>query len=61
MELVYIILYGAFCLLVAYAGKHVRIGFFGLLILSIFLTPLAVAILVFILEPRRSRIKKKGK
>jgi len=61
MGLVYIIVYATFCILVAYAGRHVRIGFFGMLFLSVLLTPLAMAILVFLMELRRSSLKKKNK
>lgn len=44
--------YLAFCLLVAFSGRKVRIGFWGVLVLSILITPLIAAILIVILRPK---------
>ena len=54
-RLVVILIYLFFCWLVAYGGKHTRLGFYGVLIVSIFLTPLVVAIFIVLFQPRRRR------
>lgn len=58
MNIILIITYIVFCLLVAIAGRKTRIGFFGILACSIFMTPLVVAILVVLFQPK-SKPKKK--
>lgn len=57
MGLVFIVIYVTFCLLVAWAGKHTRLGFTGAFFLSMGLTPLFAAILLLLFGPKR---KKKG-
>lgn len=44
--------YIIFCFLVAYIGRDVKIGFWGVLVMSIFLTPLLMAILILLLRPK---------
>ncbi len=53
-----LLIYLIFCVLVAYAGRQVAIGFWGVLVMSIFLTPLLTAILIVILRPRSKKKKK---
>ena len=59
MLTIFLIIYILFCLLVASAAKNVTIGFWGVLIMSIFLTPLLTAILVLILRPQPKEKKKR--
>jgi len=61
MNIALIIIYVTFCLLVAYAGRNTRIGFFGVLIFSVFMTPLLVAILIVFFQPTKKKRKKKTK
>lgn len=52
-------IYLFFCFLVARAAKNVTIGFFGVFVFSIFLTPLLAAIVVLIFKGKAKK-KKKG-
>ena len=61
MNIVFIVAYATFCLLVAFAGRRTRIGFFGVLIFSIFMTPLLVAILIVFFQPDPYKAKRKKK
>ncbi len=63
MNIVFIIGYTIFCFLVAFAGRNTRIGFVGILIFSIFMTPLVVALLIVLLQPvkKKKKVKKKVK
>ncbi|MCB9040570.1 MAG: hypothetical protein H6557_28420 [Lewinellaceae bacterium] len=54
-RLVLIFIYLLLCWLVAFGGKHTRLGFYGVLIVSILLTPLAVAIFIVLFQPRRKK------
>jgi len=53
MGLVFIVIYVIFSLLVAWAGRHLRLGFFGAFCLSLLLTPLVAAILLLLFQPRK--------
>ncbi len=53
MGILFLIVYLAFCILVAYAGRQARLGFFGILILSVLVTPLIAAILLVLFSPKR--------
>ncbi len=55
MGLVFIVIYVTFCLLVAWAGKHTRLGFTGAFFLSMGLTPLFAAILLLLFGPKRKK------
>jgi fucose permease len=48
-----LLIYLFFCILVAIAGSNAKIGFWGVLFMSLFLTPLFTAILIVILRPRK--------
>jgi uncharacterized membrane protein len=61
MNIILIITYVLFCLLVAFAGRKARIGFVGVLIFSIFMTPLLVAILIMLFGSGKKKKKKKKK
>lgn len=50
--------YIVFCLLVAYLGRNVSIGFWGILILGVLLTPLTPAILTLLFKPKAKRKKQ---
>lgn len=50
--------YIVFCLLVAYLGRNVSIGFGGVLILGVLLTPLTPAILILLFKPKAKRKKQ---
>jgi len=50
MGFIFLIVYLTFCLLVAKAAKNTAIGFLGVLLASIFLTPLLTAIMVLLLR-----------
>ena len=54
-RLVLIFIYLLLCWLVAFGGKHTRLGFYGVLIVSILLTSLAVAIFIVLFQPRRKK------
>lgn len=54
-RLVAIFVYLLFCWLVAYGGKHTRLGFYGVLIVSILITPLVAAIFIVLFQPRRRK------
>ena len=49
-----IILYLTFCLLAGLCGSHRRMGFFGTFLLSIFLTPILVLLLLILTGPSRT-------
>ena len=49
-----IILYLIFCLLAGLCGSHRRMGFFGTFLLSIFLTPILVLLLLILTGPSRT-------
>ena len=49
-----IILYLVFCLLAGLCGSHRRMGFFGTFLLSIFLTPILVLLLLILTGPSRT-------
>lgn len=49
-----------FCLLVASAAKNVTVGFWGVLVISILLTPILTAILVLVLRPKPNKKKRRG-
>ena len=51
----YITVYVFFCILVALAARNVAIGFWGVLVLSIFITPILTTILVLILKPKKKK------
>lgn len=55
MGLILLIIYLVFCWFVAYAGRRTRLGFFGLLILSVFITPLVAAIFMVLFQPQRRK------
>ncbi|MCB0564412.1 MAG: hypothetical protein H6573_15255 [Lewinellaceae bacterium] len=55
MYIVSILVYAIFCLLVAWAGRYSVMGFFGVLVLSIFVTPLLTAILFVLFQQQRRR------
>ena len=55
MDVILIAIYLFFCWAVAYAGKNTRLGFWGVLLLSIFLTPLLIAIFIVLFQPRIGR------
>jgi len=55
----YIGVYVFFCVLVALAARNVAIGFWGVLVLSIFITPLLAAIFVLILKPKPKKKKRR--
>lgn len=61
MFVVLLSIYLTFCVLVAWSARNVAIGFWGVLILSIFLTPLLTAILAVIFSPQSKKKKKKKK
>lgn len=48
-------IYLSFCILVAYVGRRAFIGFWGVFVMSILLTPLLTAILIVLLRPRRRK------
>lgn len=54
-RLVVILIYLLFCWLVAYSGKYTRLGFYGVLIVSIFITPLVAAIFIVLFQPRKRK------
>jgi peptidoglycan/LPS O-acetylase OafA/YrhL len=49
-----IILYLVFCLLAGLCGSHRRMGFFGTFLLSLFLTPVLVLLLLILTGPSRA-------
>ena len=49
-----IILYFIFCLLAGLCGSHRRMGFFGTFLLSLFLTPVLVLLLLILTGPSRT-------
>jgi len=49
-----IILYLIFCLLAGLCGSHRRMGFFGTFLLSLFLTPVLVVLLLILTGPSRT-------
>jgi FtsH-binding integral membrane protein len=49
-----IILYLIFCLLAGLCGSHRRMGFFGTFLLSLFLTPVLVVLLLSLTGPSRT-------
>jgi len=55
----YIAVYVFFCVLVALAARNVAIGFWGVLVLSLLITPLLTVIFVLILKPKPKPKKKK--
>ncbi len=54
-----VVLYILFCLLVSFLGRKTKIGFFGVLIASILITPLVVAILIVFFQGIGKKLKKK--
>jgi hypothetical protein len=57
MGIVFIIIYVTFSLLVAWAGRRATMGFFGVLALSLIVTPLVTAILLVLFWPRGKKKK----
>jgi hypothetical protein len=57
MQLIFLLVYAGLSLLVAYAGRHTRVGFLGLLIFSLLLTPLVTAVLTVLFGSKRRRSK----
>jgi len=53
-----LLIYAFFCLLVAYVGRDAVVGFLGVLLFSIFATPLLAAILILLLRPGDKRKEK---
>jgi hypothetical protein len=49
-----IILYVLFCVLAGFCGSHRRMGFFGTFLLSLFLTPVLVLLLLILTGPSRA-------
>jgi peptidoglycan/LPS O-acetylase OafA/YrhL len=49
-----VILYLVFCLLAGLCGSHRRMGFFGTFLLSLFLTPVLVLLLLILTGPSRA-------
>jgi peptidoglycan/LPS O-acetylase OafA/YrhL len=49
-----IILYLVFCVLAGLCGSHRRMGFFGTFLLSLFLTPVLVLLLLILTGPSRA-------
>ena len=49
-----IVLYLVFCLLAGLCGSHRRMGFFGTFLLSVFLTPVLVLLLLILTGPSRT-------
>lgn len=54
-RIVVVFIYLVFCWLVAHAGRRTRLGFFGVLFVSIFITPLVAAIFMVLFQPQRRR------
>ena len=52
---VFVAFYLTFCLIVAFLGRKVSIGFWGVLIMSIFLTPLLTAIFIVLFRPKAKK------
>lgn len=52
-----IVIYVFFAFLVAYSGKNVVIGFWGVFIMSLLLTPLITAILIVLLRSKARKIE----
>jgi len=52
----YLPLYISLCFLVSYYGKHTRLGFWGLLLVSVFFTPWLVGIGLVLLAPMSSNL-----
>jgi len=48
----FIAIYLGFCLLVAHFGREVTIGFGGVFIVSIFLTPILTALFIVLFRPQ---------
>jgi len=44
--------YITFCIIVAFLGRHVAVGFWGVFILCLFLTPFVPAILILLFKPK---------
>jgi hypothetical protein len=55
MQLLLLLAYAGLCLLVAYAGRDTKVGFWGLLLFSVLLTPLVTAVLTVLFRPRRRK------
>lgn len=55
-----LILYIAFCVLVGLCGSHRRMGFIGTFIISIFLTPVVVIIVLLLTGPSRRVARSSG-
>ncbi len=51
-------IYLIFCFLVAYIGRDAFMGFFGVFILSILITPILAAILIILVRPKPERKKQ---
>lgn len=54
---VFIGVYLVFCLIIALLGRNVLVGFWGVLVISIFLTPLLTAILILFFKPKLRKKK----
>ena len=52
---VFLCLYIFFCILVAYAGRGVALGFWGVLFVSICLTPLITAAFIVLFRPKHKK------
>jgi hypothetical protein len=48
-----VLLYLVFCLLTAVCGSHRRIGFLGTFIISLFITPIVMLIVLLLTGPSR--------
>jgi hypothetical protein len=53
MSFILILVYLGFCILVAYGGRDSRVGFLGVLFLSVFFTPLLTAIMLLLFQTRK--------
>lgn len=55
MFIIPVIIYLVLCIVVGLRTRHQRIGFFGGVILSVFLTPVVVFVAAVLLTPREPR------
>ena len=59
IPLILLLFYFGFCFAVAYAGRNVTIGFWGVLVMSIFFTPLVTALFIVVLRPKYKKREKR--
>ena len=60
IQLVALILYVVFCILVGLCGSQRRMGFIGTFIISLFLTPLVVLIVLLLTGPSQRDVWYRG-